>query len=123
MKHSHEIFNNDPEMIFVFGSNEAGKHGAGAAKTARDHYGAILGIGVGRTGNSYAIPTKDANLNTLSIPKIEKYVREFILYAKTNPTLAFEVTKIGCGLAEYTEDDIKPLFENAPVNCFLPDGW
>jgi len=44
--------------IFVFGSNLAGRHGAGAAKIANRLYGAIYGAGVGPMGNSYAIPTK-----------------------------------------------------------------
>ena len=44
--------------IFVFGSNLAGRHGKGAALDAKNKYGAIYGVGFGRTGNSYAIPQK-----------------------------------------------------------------
>jgi len=47
--------------IFIFGSNEAGRHGKGAALHARQHHGAEYGVGVGRTGDAYAIPTKDGS--------------------------------------------------------------
>lgn len=110
-------------MIFVFGSNLAGRHGKGAALYAKVNKGAIYGQGIGRQGNSYAIPTKDENLQTLPIDKIKPHVDDFINYAKSNPNLDFEVTRIGCGLAGYSDKDIAPLFKNAPNNCFLPDGW
>ena len=110
-------------QIFVFGSNLAGRHGKGAALTAYRKYGAIYGQGVGMQGNSFAIPTKDENLNTLPVNKIAKYVDKFINYAVLNPELIFQVTRIGCGLAGYDDADIAPLFINAPSNCILPVGW
>ena len=110
-------------MIFVFGSNLAGKHGKGSAFFARKKHGAVYGVGVGRTGNAYAIPTKDKLLNVLPLYVIKSYVDEFIHYAKTNPYLDFEVVKIGCGLAGYSEEEISPMFQNAPHNCHLPEGW
>lgn len=110
-------------LIFVFGSNLAGCHGKGAALHARQHYGAVYGIGKGRTGDAYAIPTKDAQLCSLPVSQIRAYVAEFIAYAAANPHLIFEVTKIGCGLAGNSEDQIKPLFNVAPPNCRLPKGW
>jgi len=109
--------------IFVFGSNMAGRHGAGSAKHAALHYGAEYGIGWGRTGNAYAIPTKDKNLQTLPLPNISLAVKKFIEYAIYNPNDRFIVVKIGCGLAGYKDEDIKPFFKNAPDNCILPDGW
>ena len=111
------------KQIFVFGSNLAGRHGKGAALTAYKTHGAIYGQGYGMQGNSFAIPTKDENLNTLSINKIEKYVNNFMKYATLNPDLMFQVTRIGCGLAGYEDGDIAPLFTNAPDNCILPVGW
>lgn len=108
---------------FVFGSNLAGKHGKGAALTARNEYGAKYGVGVGRTGNAYAIPTKDAQLHPLPLDWIENYVAEFLDYARAHPELEFFVTRVGCGLAGYKETDIKPMFRDAPVNCELPEGW
>lgn len=110
-------------MIFVFGSNLAGRHGAGAALYAAKNHGAKYGVGVGRTGNSYAIPTKDSSIRTLPLDSIQPYVTEFLEYASNHPELEFQVTKIGCGLAGYTEADIAPMFTGAPSNCHLPDGW
>lgn len=109
--------------IFVFGSNLAGRHGKGAAFTAKRSFGAVYGVGVGHTGNAYAIPTKDRNIRTLPLSEIRKYVEGFVIYAEQNPTLMFTVTKIGCGLAGYTEEQIAPMFANAPQNCVLPTGW
>lgn len=110
-------------MIFVFGSNLAGRHGAGAALYAHKVHGAVYGIGVGRTGNAYAIPTKDKNLRVLPLGQIEQYVYQFIQYAYSNPHLVFEVTRIGCGLAGYKDHQIAPFFSTAPGNCLLPELW
>lgn len=109
--------------VFVFGSNLAGRHGAGAARTALQNHGAKYGQGVGRQGNSYAIPTKDENIQTLPLDRIEIFVDEFLEYARNNPDTQFAVTRIGCGLAGYKDADIAPLFANAPDNCSLPPGW
>lgn len=109
--------------IFVFGSNLAGIHGAGSALEARKNYGAIYGQGIGLQGNSYAIPTKDKNLKVLPLDIIKNYVDQFIDFANNNPEMDFHVVKIGCGLAGYTEEQIKPLFINAPFNVVLPEKW
>lgn len=114
---------NDKRKIFVFGSNLAGRHGAGAALFARKNHGAIYGRGVGLQGNSFAIPTKDKSITTLPLPRIREYVDAFIVFAKANPLMEFEVTRIGCGLAGYTDSDIAPMFKDAPKNCTLPKGW
>lgn len=109
--------------IFVFGSNLAGRHGKGAALTAFREHGAIYGQGLGLQGNSYAIPTKDENLKTLPLNRVSQYVNTFIKFAKLNPDMKFNVTRVGCGLAGYEDQDIAPLFTNAPDNCILPVGW
>lgn len=106
--------------IFVFGSNLAGRHGAGAALWARQNRGAKYGVGEGRQGDSYAIPTKDERLKALSLTDIKSHVKKFIRYACNNPSLQFEVTAIGCGLAGYKPKQIAPMFEDAPDNCDLP---
>lgn len=111
------------QLIFVFGSNLAGRHGKGAALYARKRYGAEHGFYCGRTGDSYAIPTKDRQLKSLSLTEVSKYISYFIVYAKEHPELEFEVTKVGCGLAGNKESDIAPMFKEAPINCHLPDGW
>lgn len=110
-------------MIFVFGSNLAGRHGKGAALCARNDHGAVYGVGIGRTGDSYAIPTKDEKLATLPLSVIRPHVSEFKKYAAEHPDLEFQVTRIGCGLAGYSDADIAPMFDGAPDNCHLPDGW
>ena len=115
-----DLFQDQNDRIFVFGSNLAGRHGKGAALDARLHHGAIYGKGFGLQGKSYAIPTKDENLNTLPLTVIQTYVAKFIAFAKQHREMEFEVTKIGCGLAGYTPQDIAPLFNGAPKNCHLP---
>ena len=110
-------------MIFVFGSNLAGRHGKGAAAFAFKHHGAIYGKGHGLQGNSYAIPTKDNAIHTLPLDIIREYIIDFIEFAEQNPQLEFEVTRIGCGLAGYNDADIAPMFRNSPTNCVLPSGW
>lgn len=110
-------------MIFVFGSNLAGRHGAGAALYAVTYRGAIYGQGKGPQGRSYAIPTKDAQLKPLPLTEIEKYVGVFIEYARAYPDQLFDVTRVGCGYAGYKDEQIAPLFRDAPDNCLLPDLW
>ncbi|MFZ2190078.1 MAG: hypothetical protein WAV48_04820 [Candidatus Magasanikiibacteriota bacterium] len=109
--------------IFVFGSNLAGRHGKGAALFAKKHFGAVYGQGIGRQGDSYAIPTKDWWLNTLPIDQIKRHVDDFLEYATLNFWESFNVTAIGCGLAGYTPKDIAPLFREAPSNCNLPEEF
>lgn len=111
------------QPIFVFGSNLAGIHGAGAAKAAIESYGAVLHRGIGRHGNSYAIPTKDAALKVLPLSEISKYIKQFIEYARSRPELEFFVTAIGTGLAGYKHEEVAPMFKDAPDNCSFPDVW
>jgi hypothetical protein len=108
--------------IFVFGSNTAGIHGAGAAKLAHQKFGAFYGQGFGLMYKSFAIPTKDSYINTLSIKQIKIFVDEFIEIAKERIDLLFLVTEIGCGLAGYKPKDIAPLFKEALniENIYLP---
>lgn len=110
-------------MIFVFGSNLAGRHGAGAARYAYNHEGAVYGQGIGHFGNSYAIPTKDQNIQTMDLVDIQQCVDLFIQYAEMNPDFKFKVTRIGCGLAGYKDEDIAPMFELAGDNCWFDDAW
>jgi hypothetical protein len=110
-------------VIFVFGSNLAGRHGKGAALTALRTYGAVYGQGVGPQGQSYAIPTKDENLRSLPLLTIDRYVYKFLQYARDHPDEKFLVTRIGCGYAGYTDRQIAPMFALAPDNCILPDDW
>ena len=112
-----------PNEVFVFGSNLAGRHGKGAALYALRHYGAVYGVGQGRTGSAYAVPTKDATLRTLPLRAIAQFVGEFVIYAKDHPEVTFNITRVGCGLAGYTDEDMAPLFIGCPPNCMLPAEW
>ena len=107
----------EKDEIFVFGSNLAGRHGGGAARAANMKFGAEWGVGVGLTGQSYAIPTMQGGVET-----IKPYVDEFIEFAKAHPDLKFLVTRIGCGIAGFRDEEIAPLFAKAisVPNIFLP---
>ena len=103
--------------IFVFGSNLEGSHDGGAAKLAYNRFGAVWGLGTGIQGRSYAIPTMQGGVET-----IRPYVDAFIQFAKQNTTLTFLVTRIGCGIAGFRDEEIAPLFEDALdlENVILP---
>lgn len=106
--------------IFVFGSNLAGIHGRGSALHARQYFGALQHVGVGRQGNAYAIPTKDRRLKSLPLDTIALHVKDFLVYAREHPELTFTVVEIGCGLAKYDPPDIAPMFKGYPSNVKLP---
>ena len=108
--------------IFVFGSNEGGKHSKGAALLAKS-FGAINKQGEGLMGRTYGIPTKPVDVRSrLTISEIKKYVDTFIEFARNNTQHIFYVTEIGCGLAGYSPAEIAPLFSAAKEleNVFLP---
>lgn len=113
-------------MIFVFGSNLAGRHGKGAAKYALENHGAVYGKGVGRRGNSYAIPTKDKNLKVLSLGQIESHLNIFFNYARNGaPHEDFMLTPIGTGYAGYSKKEIAKLLYDleVPPNVYLSREW
>lgn len=115
-----------PLDIFVFGSNEAGIHGAGAAFTAV-HFGARRSVPSGRSGKTYAIPTKPRDITvSLCLRDISKYVDEFVAYAAERQDRCFLVTEIGCGLAGYKPSDIAPMFKSCvalPHVCLPQPFW
>ena len=106
--------------IFVFGSNLQGQHGGGAALAAYRNFGAVWGEGVGLHGQTYAIPTMHGGTE-----EIQPYVDEFIRFASDNPTLKFLVTRIGCGIAGFSDEEMAPLFQGATdvENIYLPEVW
>lgn len=108
--------------VFVFGSNESGRHGRGAAKQAKQ-WGARYGQAEGLQGKTYAIPTVNAAISgKLPLSKIAKYVNRFITFARETPDTTYFVTEVGCGLAGWTAEDIAPLFVDAMsvTNIYLP---
>lgn len=106
--------------IFVFGSNKEGMHGGGAARIAYEEFGAEWGVGVGMTGQCYAIPTMDGRIDI-----IRKHVDDFTAYAKEHQELTFLVTRIGCGIAGWHDSEIAPLFKEASAldNVTLPEEF
>ena len=106
--------------IFVFGSNLHGMHGGGAARTAHQQFGAEWGVGVGPTGKCYAIPTMHGGIDT-----IKPYVDDFITYAKEHTNQHFLVTRIGCGIAGFTDEQMAPLFKDLQEldNVSIPKQW
>lgn len=111
--------------IFVFGSNTAGVHGAGAAKTALEFYGAVPGKGEGAMGHAYAIPTRtfeNGRLTTLPLNTVTESVQRFLHEAGNHPG-PFYLTRIGCGLAGFEDDTMADLFKDAPSNCLIPGRW
>ena len=120
-------------VVFVFGSNLAGRHGAGAALHAAQAWGAVYGVGEGRTGNAYALPTMDRHIQRLvgalgqltpliqplSLDQIRHHAETFLAYARAHPGDSFLLTAVACGLGGKQPRDIAPLFAGAPENVFL----
>jgi hypothetical protein len=113
----------NPNEIFVFGSNQRGAHAGGAARLAKEKFGAQEGVGEGLTGQSYAFPTLTASFEKVSQASLEASRDRFFAAARQNPDKTFVLTKVGCGIAGFTEDEIRPLFKNAPANVILPEDW
>jgi len=120
------------KKIFVFGSNEGGIHGGGAARVAYEKCGARWGFSYGHMGDSFAIPTKGFVVgrtgkpwvgDTLPLERIQQYVQGFLAYAAGHPELEFQVTCIGCGLAGLEHKDVAPMFKEATPNCFFDNLW
>lgn len=107
----------EPNQIFVFGSNLDGAHIGGAAHLAHQRFGAEWGVGVGLTGQCYAIPTMHG------MDKFEKYAEQFLRVASLTPDHEYLLTKVGCGIAGYGEQVVKQLFKYAPPNVIKPAGW
>ena len=109
-----------PDEVFVFGSNLQGYHGGGAARVAVEKFGAIWGQGIGLQGQSYAIPTMQGGLDT-----IMPYVDQFIVFAMEHEELFFYVTRIGCGIAGFKDEEMAMLFKDALDldNVCLPESF
>lgn len=113
-------------MIFVFGSNLKGVHGAGAARHAYQTHGATWGYGEGRSGNSYALPTKLGPWGSMTLEDIQQRVINFWEYSTYHSELDFKITQIGCGRAGWKKEDIAPLFLVKEVfghNCYFDTAW
>jgi hypothetical protein len=118
--HDGNVQQLQPDEVFVFGSNLAGRHGKGAALTAAKKFGASRGLYEGYAGQSYAIPTKDENLRSLPYSAIHGRVRRFLSFAARNPSKTFYLTAVGTGLAGKSPELMKAMFADAPMNVIFP---
>jgi hypothetical protein len=123
MKYHKDMTTPENGEIFVFGSNLAGIHGAGAAREAQLRFGAVRGLGRGLVGQSLAIPTKDEYIRSLSFDKVRGHINDFVNASLANPHIQFWVTRVGCGLAGFDDKDIAPLFKRCGSNCNMPEPW
>ena len=111
--------------VFVFGSNKAGNHVGGAARVAVEKFGAIMGQGEGLQGQSYAIPTLDEQMDKVSTEELTRSVRRFAEYTMYNTDQVFYVTKIGCGIAGFSVEEIVEVFKSVSFgdNVVLPQEF
>lgn len=110
-------------QIFVFGSNLAGNHMGGAALQAKEKFGAEDGVGEGLIGQSYAFPTLGYELEKLTERELVRSRDNLYKCAVENPDKEFLLTKVGCGIAGYPEEQMASLFANLPENVVLPVTW
>ena len=113
-----------PKQIFVFGSNVLGYHTGGASGTARKKFGAVWGQAEGLQGQCYAIPV-DYGKNIRKDKEVKEAVDRFIAFAKANPDLFFLVTRVGCGIAGYHDEEMAQFFVGALdlKNVSLPKSF
>ena len=113
-----------PNQIFVFGSNLNGNHAGGSARLAQEKFGAEEGVGEGLTGQCYAFPTLDTNMKKVTKKALEASRDLLYKIAEENKDKQFLLTKVGCGIAGFTEDDMKAIFKgDKPSNVVMPAGW
>lgn len=114
-------------MVFVFGSNLSGRHGAGAAYEAlKRGYPMGLAVGMHRESSCYGLPTKDCSIETLPLWVIALYIEQLKETAARYEKIPFQVTRVGCGLArdhEVNDHTVAPLFINSPANLWFDDAW
>ena len=121
MKHTPDFITRlNENEVFVFGSNLRGLHGGGAARIAFEKFGAEWGVGVGPTDQCYTIPTMHGGID-----EIAPYVNDFVAYAKQHSDQHFYVTRIGCGIAGFTDEQMAPLFQDllGLDNVSIPKQW
>ena len=110
-------------QIFVFGSNTQGRHGKGAALTAKVKFGAIYGNPEGIQGKSFAIITKDLTKSThpsRTTAQIISQIEKLYKYASMHPEKEF-IVAYKCddrNLNGYSSRDMAKMFasRNIPSN-------
>lgn len=110
-------------QIFVFGSNLNGWHAGGAARQAKEKFGAIEGQSRGFQGKSFAIPTLDTKMRKVPLWCICVHLIELRDYAQLTPNKEFLLTPIGTGIAGFTVEEIKSILPDFPENVKLVGDW
>ena len=135
MKHYIGNIIPEPNTIFVFGSNPEGRHGAGAAKVAREKFGAIYGQGEGMQGHAYALPTKDLRVKenngyrSISKEQIIENIKKLYKCANEHPNLDFKIAYRNVfekSLNGYTGIKMIEMFDAAgdiPENVWFSKEW
>ena len=113
-----------PSQVFVFGSNALGYHTGGASRTARKLFGAVWGQPEGLQGQSYAIPV-DFGKGVRKDTEVKAAVDRFIVFAREHAELFFFVTRVGCGIAGYHDEEMAQFFKEALElkNVSLPKSF
>jgi hypothetical protein len=110
--------------VFIFGSNMNGNHAWGAAQIAQEKFGAQDGVGEGLTGQSYAFPTLNENMAKRTKDELQESVKKLLVCTRKNTNKIFFLTKVGCGIAGYTEEEMRELFKDVKdANIIKPKDW
>lgn len=117
--------NHTPEKIehlaldeyIVVGTNYEGKHLGGAALYAVENFGLQWGCGEGLSGQTYALPTMSG------LEDIKNAALNFMEFAKFNPDKTFYLTRVGCGIAGHSDEQVAPFFKDSPENVIKPKDW
>ena len=121
MKNYHNGFISelDKNEVFCFGSNLVGLHLGGAAKLAKDKFGAIDGQAWGLQGQSFAIPTLCSNFQKIPLKSIKTSLLLFKKFVEDNHDKTFYFTPIGTGIAGFTHDEIKSILPKFSSNVIV----
>ncbi len=124
----HRYYNDpdfvDTEKVFVFGSNLAGLHREAHNELAAKSFGAEVGVYLGKTGNSYAIPIKNRFIQPLTLNQIKTYVAMFQQFAADQPDMLFHIARLEMGFRKgYKSWQIATMFKGCGKNCFFPHQW
>jgi hypothetical protein len=117
----------EDNLIFVFGSNTKGWHGAGSALQAKLNWGAVQGVGEGLQGLSYALPTKTTPGSVMSFERLRRHVQKFMdtVREPTHQDKFWLITCVGCGLAGFRDHEVAPLFRDICThpNAYFDTNW
>lgn len=126
------ILNELPENgIFVFGANTEGRHGLGAAKVAREKFGAVYGR-TGLINKSYGIITKDLTKKvhpSVSKNSIINQIEDLYTLALMTPERDYYIAYSGTGknLNAYSPQEMADMFKEAmfviPENIIFEESF